>query len=267
MAQIQNEVKYYNDKNFSEYSIRDIEALTEADAEAFAEEMEEIKGHRVYFIDFGGYFGFSALVFADGQHIYYANDYELHHKGKSREELRALYVAKLNRVLFTESELVAPTSDPNEIDRRRYYLQNYYGMRRENVSCFQIFHNDAEEAAYTRKISGMVLNRVCFAYYSDRDFVKKCAQLQQGIEAAANANADNFDYWKAAFLYEMNNHEYGINWQADYDVISCFANVDSVKDYENREKLFAAAHFSDLQRSAYAAARAEYYNSAAVAVF
>lgn len=65
----------------------------------------------------------------------------------------------------------------------------------------------------------------------------------------------------------MNNHEYGINWQADYDVISCFANVGSVKDYENREKLFAAAHFSDLQRSAYAAARAEYYDSAAVAVF
>lgn len=61
----------------------------------------------------------------------------------------------------------------------------------------------------------------------------------------------------------MDNHEYGINWQADYDVISCFANVGSVKDYENREKLFSAAHFSELQRSAYAAARAEYYDSAA----
>ena len=90
MAQIQKEIKYYNGKNFSEYNIRDIEALTESGAAAFAEEMEEIKGHQVYFIDFGGYFGFSALVFADGQHIYYANDYELHHKGKSREELRAL---------------------------------------------------------------------------------------------------------------------------------------------------------------------------------
>ncbi len=259
MTQIQKEIKYYNGKNFSDYNIRDIEALTESDAFTVAEDMEEIKGHAVYFVDFGGYFGFSALVFADGRHIYYANDYELHHKGKSREELRALYVAKLNRVLFTESELAAPTSDPNEIDRRRYYLQNYYGMRRENVSCFQIFHNDAEEAAYSRKISGMVLNRVCFAYYSDRDFVKKCAQLQQGIEAAANANADNFDYWKSAFLYEMDNHEYGINWQADYDVISCFANVDGVKDYENREKLFDAAKFTELQRRAYAAARAKYF--------
>jgi hypothetical protein len=261
MAQIQKEIKYYNGKNFSEYDIRDIEALTESGAAAFAEEMEEIKGHQVYFIDFGGYFGFSALVFADGQHIYYANDYELHHKGKGREELRALYVAKLNRILFTEAELVAPTSDPDEIDRRRYYLQNYYGMRRKRVSCFQIFHNDAEEAAYTQKIKTMVLSPVCFAYYTDRDFVKKCAQLRQGIEAAANANADNFDYWKSAFLYEMDNHEYGINWQADYDVISCFANVDSVKDYENREKLFAAAHFSELQRSAYTAACAEYFRT------
>ena len=256
MAQINQEVK----KNFTIY---EIEALTEAEAAAFAEESTEVKEHQIYFVDFGGYFGYSVLVFADGRHIYHANDYELHHKGKSRDELRGIYAKKLNRILFTESELTAPTSDPDEIDRRRYYLQNYYGMRRENVSCFAIFHNAAEEAAYTQRIAGMVLNRVCFAYYNDRDFVKKCVQLQQGIEAAANANADNFDYWKAAFLREMDNHEYAINWQADYDVVSCFANVDGVEDYENRAELFSAAKFSDVQRRAYAAARAEYYEQRA----
>ncbi len=254
MAQINQKIK----ENFT---IHEIEALTEAEAEAFAEESMEIKGHQIYLVGFGGYFGYSVLVFADGRHIYHANDYELHHKGKSREELHALYIAKLNRILFTEAELVAPTSDPDEIDRRRYYLQNYFGMRRENVSCFAICRNDAEEAAYNQKISGMIFNRVCFAYYTDRDFVKKCAQLWQGIEAAANANADNFDYWKAAFLAEMDNHEYGINWQADYDVVSCFANVNGVKDYTNCEKLFSAAKFNDVQRRAYAAARAEYFET------
>lgn len=256
MAQIIQEVK----ENFT---IRDIEALTEAEAAAFAEESTEIKGHQIYFVDFGGYFGYSALVFADGRHIYHANDYELHHKGESREDLRALYVAKLERILFTESELVAPTSDPGEIDRRRNYLQNYFGMRRENVSCFAIFHNAAEEAAYTRRRSGMIFNRVCYAYYSDRAFVEKCVQLLKGIEAAANANADNFDYWKAAFLREMDNHEYVINWQADYDVVSCFANVDGVADYTNCEKLFSAAKFNDVQRRAYEAARAEYFKTRA----
>lgn len=56
-----------------------------------AEEVETIKDHTVYFVDFGGYFGFSACVCAEGQHIRYANDYELHHKGKSRDELREIY--------------------------------------------------------------------------------------------------------------------------------------------------------------------------------
>ncbi len=261
MAQIQKEIKYYNGKNFSGYSIRDIEALTEQSAADFAEETAEIKGHQIYFVDFGGSFGYSALVFADGQHIRYANDYALHHRGKSRDELRALYMEALARKLFTEDELNAPTADPDEIDRRRYYLQNYYGLRRPCVSCFQIFHSDAEEKAYDRKIQGLAFNPVCFAYYDDRAFVKKCLRLRAGIEAAANANANNRIYWKSAFLREMDNHEYGINWQADYDVISCFANVDGVKDYENREALFRAANFSDLQREAYAEACAEYFRS------
>lgn len=28
-----------------------------------------------------------------------------------------------------------------------------------------------------------------------------------------------------AFLYEMDNHEYAINWQADFDVCSCFTST------------------------------------------
>mgnify|MGYP006983152606 CR=1 FL=1 len=56
-----------------EYTIRDIEALTEAQAAAKAIEVTEIKGHQIYFVDFGGYFGYSVLVFADGHHIKYAN--------------------------------------------------------------------------------------------------------------------------------------------------------------------------------------------------
>ena len=61
----------------------------------------------------------------------------------------------------------------------------------------------------------------------------------------------------------MDNHEYGINWQADYDVISCFANVEGVKDYENREKLFDACGFNEIQRSAYKCALQEYYKAEA----
>ena len=30
------------------------------------------------------------------------------------------------------------------------------------------------------------------------------------------------DFAEAAFLYEMDNHEYAINWDGDEDVMSCF---------------------------------------------
>ena len=40
-----------------EYTIRDIEALTEEQAAAMAIETASVKWHQVYFVDFGGYFG------------------------------------------------------------------------------------------------------------------------------------------------------------------------------------------------------------------
>ena len=87
------------------YTISDIERMSAADLASFAEEVETIKGHTVYYIDFGGWFGFSACVCADGRHIYYSNDYELHHRDKSRDELRELYRRELSGKLFTDEEL------------------------------------------------------------------------------------------------------------------------------------------------------------------
>lgn len=34
------------------------------------------------------------------------------------------------------------------------------------------------------------------------------------------------DFAVSAFYYEMGNHEYHINWEADWDVCSCFANTE-----------------------------------------
>lgn len=178
--------------NAYNYTIKDIESMSEANLADMADEVETIKGHTVYFVDFGGYFGFSACVCADGQHIYYANDYELHHEGKSRDELREIYRRKLTGTLFTESELSTVSS------------------------------------------------------YEDK---------------SAEKNAESFDYWKSAFLHEMYNHEYGINWQADFDVCSCFANCNGVKDYTSASELFAACGFTDTQKAAYMAARREYFKT------
>ena len=43
---------------------------------------------------------------------------------------------------------------------------------------------------------------------------------------------DDIDFAEAAFLYEMNNHEYAINWSADEDVLDCFnINWDFIRKY------------------------------------
>lgn len=231
------------------YTIKDIESMSAANLADMAEEVETIKDHTVYFVDFGGYFGFSACVCAEGQHIRYANDYELHHKGKSRDELREIYRRTLNNKLFTESELETVSSYEDK-RAKEYYLRNLYAMRRPYVSAFHI--GPAPDT------SGMIFSPAFMAYYRDSDFVKHGAELLQKLEAAERKSAETFDYWKSAFLYEMFNHEYAINWQADFDVCSCFGDCSGVKDYTNTSKLFVACGFTGTQKAAYMAARLEY---------
>lgn len=245
-----------------EYTIRDIEALTEAQAAEMAIEAATVKGHQVYFVDFGGYFGYSVLVFADGHYIKYANDYELHHSGKSRGELREFYFDSLNRKLFTSDEMET-VSDYQDKQAKEYYIRNYYGMRRDHISMF-FCGPDEEREKLRKKTENMIFSPVFFAYYDkrDTDFVKRGEELLATLEKA-EPKSDNAEYWKSAFLREMFNHEYGINWQGDFDVCSCFGDCSGVRDYTDIDELFTACKFSDAQRAAYMAARREYSRQSA----
>lgn len=240
--------------NAYNYTINDIKSMSAANLADMADEVETIKGHTVYFVDFGGYFGFSACVCAEGQHIYHANDYELHHEGDSRDELREIYRRKLTGMLFTESELSTVSSYEDKI-AKEYFLRNFYAMRRPYVSLFHI--GPAPDT------SEMVFSPVFMAYYLDADFVKLGAELLLALNNAERNSEESFDYWKSAFLHEMYNHEYGINWQSDFDVCSCFANCNGVKDYTSASELFAACGFSDTQKAAYMAAQREYFKTQA----
>ena len=245
-----------------EYPIRDIEALTEEQAAAMAIETASVKGHQVYFVDFGGYFGYSVLVFADGHHIKYANDYELHHKDKSRDELQKFYLSSLSRKLFTADEMET-VSDYQDKQAKEYYIRNYYGLRRDHISMF-FCGPDQEREKLRRKTEKMIFSPVFLAFYDkkDADFVNSGEELLAMLEKA-EPESDNAEYWKSAFLREMFNHEYGINWQADFDVCSAFGDCSGVLDYEDIEELFSACKFSDMQRAAYMAARHEYSRQSA----
>lgn len=66
---------------------------------------------------------------------------------------------------------------------------------------------------------------------------------------------------ESAFLYEMNNHEYAINWQGDWDVCSCFGECkyDEAKDYDD---YLTELGYDDQTITAYRLARKKHYKIA-----
>lgn len=257
--------------NTNTITIDDIQEMSLDAVKALANrDCEHIKGHDVYFADLGDPFGYSALVFFGDKHIHYANDYELHHRGnawagtvdKTHAELREIYCRSLNNKLFEEAELSQPLSSYDEYRMKTYFLHNYYGMRKENISLFYIPKGEADEKARKSQIKDLVFNPVCFAYYADAEFVHHCMELQDALEKAKADTVEDFEYQKEAFLREMYNHEYAINWQADYDVLSTFGNITYHGDSDNELDLyFQELHFSEIRRNAYLAARKEYYKA------
>ena len=65
----------------------------------------------------------------------------------------------------------------------------------------------------------------------------------------------NIEFFKDAVLYEMRNHEYGINWQGDYDVINALGF--EVRYSDGRE--LAECNMSEVQKQTYRAVRGRYY--------
>ena len=186
----------------------------------------------------------------------------MHHKGKNRDELREFYLDSLRRKLFTADEMET-VSDYQDKQAKEYYIRNYYGLRRDHVSMF-FCGPDEEREKLRKKTENMIFSHVFLAFYDkkDADFVKSGEKLLAALENA-EPDKSNSEYWKSAFLREMFNHEYGINWQADFDVCSCFGNCSSVANIDDLNALFDACNFSDVQRAAYMAARREYSKQSA----
>lgn len=67
----------------------------------------------------------------------------------------------------------------------------------------------------------------CVTVFGHGDIVKKTNakalidMLHRHTQETLDALKDP-DFAEAAFLYEMDNHEYAINWSGDEDVLACF---------------------------------------------
>lgn len=245
-------------------SIKDIENLSENDVKKMTDDVMQIKDHAVYFVDLGGWFQYSALVFCNGHHIYYANEYELHydHMHWTRDVLREKFIEKINNKLFTDDELRSGVSNYDEKTRKEYYIRNYYNMRVDYVTVFCINPTEDQEREFRKKTASMTYDPLSFCYIADPDFVKNHVKLYNDFITAAERSENDFDYMKDAFIREMYNHEYCINWEADFDTLSAFGNIDYSED-ATLETYFKQLGFNETQKKAYRAARTEYYKQIA----
>ena len=241
-------------------TIDEIKSMSETDVQKMKNEKFDIKGYTVYLVDLGEYFGYSAMVFKNNHQIEYANDYKLHHTGKTDEELKKWYLESLPRKLFTDEEIADPLKSANEFRNKRDFLINHYSLQVDRVSHFHIWKTEEERQAILKSVEGWYDDPIGLCWVKDKDFVDKHVKLWKELCDREAHAMENFDYCKSAFLYEMYNHEYGINWQADWDVLSCFCDI-AYKN-ESTSEYLARTNFSDMQKKAYLEAKKEYFKKA-----
>lgn len=199
-------------KNIKNMGITEIENLTYEEVTAIALEHLTIKDHDCFFVDFGGYFGYSALVFKNGKHVYHANDYELHHhwlvKENGRDALRAYYINEMNEKLYTDAEMMEEPSSYDEYEKKSYFLRNYHIMRYEHETIFFI-GTDAERENRQKRIEKNYpyYNSVSFCYVSDPEIVNTQKKYLAILRNAYKRFQNDSEIFREMVRKELANHE------------------------------------------------------------
>lgn len=94
----------------------------------------------------------------------------------------------------------------------------------------------------------------CVTVFGHGDIVKKedapklVAMLKRHTKEVQEALADE-EFAEAAFLYEMDNHEYAINWTGDEDVLACFGLTEKKLDEMNLRGAYFRARKSHMEHA------------------
>ena len=246
-------------------TITEIENMTEDEVKKIALECIDLKGHKIYLIDEGGYFGYSKIVFFDGHQIRYANDYELHHKGCERDELKKIFIDGANNSLFTDEEIGEPVKNYHDYEAKRRFVTELIPLRYDYLSMFVIIRNDEEDRQYEdKKKKYPFRSPYAFAYFKSVEPVKKIESLFLTLQKKKKESENDYDYWFGAFYYELGNHEYHINnYQGDWDTLSSFGNIEwAGQGPEARQKYFKELGFNETQIKAFNDARKKFLRDA-----
>lgn len=192
------------------WNIDDIQNLTYEEVQKNALEIMTIKDHNCVFVDFGGSFGYSVLVFRNGKHIYYVNDYELHHsymvKHEGKETLRKYYIDTMNNKLFTDAELLQGITSYDEYKRKNYFLRNYWIMQFDRLSIFGI-GEEAQKEFDEAKPKFPFYNPVSFCYVADVGIVEKSKMFSEYLEKEYAELKTDDEAFRDMVSRELANHE------------------------------------------------------------
>ena len=121
--------------------------------------------------------------------------------------------------------------------KRQEYL-DLQEKHREELNAFPIAYafNDEQLKEALEKLGAT--KEECVTVFGHGDIVKKTdakqflAMLKRHTDEVKEKLKTDSDFALAAFLYEMDNHEYAINWSGDEDVLSCFAiSWDDIEEW------------------------------------
>lgn len=120
--------------------------------------------------------------------------------------------------------------------KRQAYLDLLEKHRKE-INEFPIAYAFSEEQLKEAlKKLGVESTKECITIFNHGDIVKKenapkfLEMLKRHMNEIKIAMKEEA-FAEAAFLYEMDNHEYVINWDGDDDVLSCFGfNFDDLRE-------------------------------------
>lgn len=192
------------------WDITSIENITYEEAKKNALETMKIKDHDCFFVDFGGHFGYSVLVFRNGKHIHYANDYKLHHEYKvereGKEALRQYYIDTINNKLFTDADLLQDVTSYEEYKRKKYFLCNYWIMQFDSLSIFGI-GDKAQKEFDKAKPNFPFYNPVSFCYVADEKIVEKSKMFSEHLEKVFAELKTDDKAFRDMVSRELANHE------------------------------------------------------------
>ena len=111
---------------------------------------------------------------------------------------------------------------------RQAYLQ-LIEKHRKDIEDFPIAYafNNQQLKEALEKLGAKDLSE-CVTVFGHGDIVKKenapklVAMIKRNNQEVRDALIHDEKFAEEAFLYEMDNHEYAINWDGDDDVLACF---------------------------------------------